>query len=236
MVVRMEDAEQNAAEQKAPGQNTGAARKKGSQLKVRKTIGKNGTKRVTPAITQTAGKTQYRKVSVPPHRMTPLKQQWASIYEPVVKQLKLQIRMNLSTKAVELKTCKTTCEPSALQKGADFVKAFVTGFEVQDAIAILRLEELYIESFEVTDVKELKGDHLSRAIGRLAGKDGKTKFTIENATKTRIVLADSKIHILGTFMNIRLARQALVSLILGAPPGKVYNRLKSVAARLNERF
>ena len=53
--------------------------------------------------------------------------------------------------------------------------------------------------------------------GRIAGKDGRTRFTIENASRTRIVLADTKIHILGTFSSIKIARDAVCSLILGAP-------------------
>lgn len=179
---------------------------------------------------------QSRKVPVPPHRMSPLKTHWPKIYPPLVEHLKLQVRMNIKSKAVELRTSKFTTDAGALQKGEDFVKAFTLGFDVDDAIALLRLDDLYIETFEIKDVKTLQGEHLGRAIGRIAGKDGKTKFAIENTTKTRVVLADSKIHILGGFQNIRIAREAVVSLILGAPPGKVYGNLRTVASRMKERF
>lgn len=192
-----------------------------------------------PAISAEAafgGKTEYRRVRCPPHRLTPLRNQWDQIMSPIVEFLKLQIRFNPKNRSVELKTCELTDDPGSIQKAQDFLEAFMMGFEIQDAVALLRMDDLFIDSFMVTDVKMLHGDHLSRALGRIAGQDGKTKYAIENATRTRIVMADQKIHIMGSYSNIRFARDAVCNLILGAPPGKVYNQMRNVARRLNERF
>jgi RNA-binding protein PNO1 len=165
--------------------------------------------------------------------MTPLKNNWEKICQTVVQNMKLQIRMNPKKKTVDIRECEETEDRSAIQKTHDFLKAFMLGFNLDDAIAILRLDDLFLETFQIKDVKNLQGDHLSRCIARISGEKGKTKNAIENATKTRIILADSTIHLMGSFSNIKSARDALCSLIMGTPPGKVYSQLKYVSRRLN---
>lgn len=110
-------------------------------------------------------RSESRKVAVPPHRWTPLKNAWPKVYPPLVEHLKLQCRVNTKNKNVELRTSRFTDDTGALQKGADFIHAFCLGFDLDDAIALLRLDDLYIETFEIKDVKTLQGEHLGRAIG-----------------------------------------------------------------------
>jgi hypothetical protein len=58
---------------------------------------------VTHAIYIQDGKVETITIPVPPHRYTPLKQNWMRIYTPVVENMQLQIRMNLRERCVEVK-------------------------------------------------------------------------------------------------------------------------------------
>ena len=50
-----------------------------------------------------SSKDLYRRVPIPPHRLTPLKQNWMQIYKPLVELMSLVVRFNTRTKAVEIK-------------------------------------------------------------------------------------------------------------------------------------
>uniref|UniRef100_A0A915MQ82 K Homology domain-containing protein n=1 Tax=Meloidogyne javanica TaxID=6303 RepID=A0A915MQ82_MELJA len=165
---------------------------------------------------------EMRKVSVPPHRYTPLKKNWSKLVAPIINELKMQIRYNLRTRNVEIRCPNADGNKTHLQKAADFVQAFLLGFTIEDAVALI--------------LKTLRGDHLSRAIGRIAGKDGRVKTTIESVTQTRIVLADDKIHLLGAFNNLKIARHTICSLIMGTPINKIHGNLRSLASRLAEQL
>ena len=74
----------------------------------------------------------------------------------------VHFRYNIKTRQVEIRSppsptttgTQSKAEPSGdeaatLQKAADFVRAFICGFEVDDALALLRLDDLFLDSFQV---------------------------------------------------------------------------------------
>ena len=59
-------------------------------------------------------KNEYRRIPVPRHRFTPLKQNWESILKTLVEHMKLQVRMNTKRRAVEIRTSKLTEDVGAI--------------------------------------------------------------------------------------------------------------------------
>ena len=182
---------------------------------------------VSQPVIENPNTDDYRKVSIPPQRRAALRNNFPQIVQPIVQQLKLNIRYNTSTNCVELKTSNETTNPNAMSKATDFIQAFVNGFEVNDALSLIRLDDIFMDEFSVTDIKTLSGDNLSRAVGRIAGKGGQIKYAIENATRTRIAMNDQRIHLIGTINNIRMAKRVICDLVMGSPANKIYAKLRN---------
>lgn len=173
---------------------------------------------------------EYRRVAVPPNRRTALRNNYEAIYQPIVEQLKVDICYNTKLHCVELRTSPATINANAIQKAVDFIQAFCNGFEVADALALIRLDDIYMDEFSVSDIKTLNGDNLSRAVGRIAGKGGQIKYAIENATRTRIALNDQRVHLIGTVNNIKMAKRVICDLVMGTPASKVHAKLRKFQA------
>lgn len=97
------------------------------------------------AVQSTTLKSETRRIPIPPHRMTPIKKDWINIFSPLTEILGLQVRMNVHRRCVEIRVCtrppfgsmpdsrqtsKHTKDIGSIQKGADFVKAYALGFDV----------------------------------------------------------------------------------------------------------
>lgn len=179
---------------------------------------------------------EMRRVLVPGRRFKGVKNNWMKIYTPIVAQCKLEIRMNLQARAIEVRTCKDTVTPVAIQRAEEFIRAVVLGFSVEDALAILRMDTIYVNCFDIGEVRMLRNAHIGRAIGRITGTNGRIKMNIENITQTRIVVEDKHIRVMGTAENISLARTAISRLIMGSQPAKVCTDLRTVSKKVHERL
>lgn len=51
-----------------------------------------------------------RRIPVPSHRYTPLRNDWVKICTPIVQNMKLQIRMNPKQRQIEIRVCTTMQE------------------------------------------------------------------------------------------------------------------------------
>lgn len=123
---------------------------------------------------------QIRSVSIPTYKFTYFKSNWMQIYTPLVDLFDIQIRFNLVTKTIDLRSQHT----KDLERCAQFITAILYGFIIEDSARMLKSKDVFIESFRIQDVKKLQNDHLSRAVGRIIGREGKIKRAIETSTNT----------------------------------------------------
>ncbi|WUR02270.1 RNA-binding protein PNO1 (PNO1) [Vairimorpha necatrix] len=177
---------------------------------------------------------QGRSIDVPNYRMMFYKTEWLKIYTPIVELAKIQIRMNFIKKQIDIRTCDLTEDTSFLNRTEQFLKAINLGFSIEDSLSILKFADVFLDNFNIHEVKILKNLHIERAIGRMIGRDGKTKTTIESLSRCKSLIKDANIFLLGPIENTRIAKDSYCRLIMGSQPGTIYNRLRNIRTKIKD--
>ena len=107
----------------------------------------------------------------------------------------------------------------------EVIEAISRGFNPEFAELLLKGDH----SLEIIGIKDYAGksqDTALRLKGRVIGKEGKSRRTLEYLSDTNISVYGKTIGIIGTPENVTEARKAIEALLRGAPHGNVYKSLE----------
>ncbi len=123
-------------------------------------------------------------------------------------------------------------DPIALFTAKEIIRAIGRGFNPLVALQLLKQDYIY-EQIQLNDYFKSK-NHFIRVRGRLIGKDGKSRETIELLTETHISVYGKTVAVIGRVEQVSMAKQAILSLIQGSPHANVYKWLERRSKEFRE--
>ena len=173
-------------------------------------------------------------IPIPIPRLAYLKTHWISIYTPLV-DLNFDVMMNLKNPSIDLRIMKSKSTKLSLEKAKKFIQTVLKGVKPKDASLLLDSNNDVI-NFSLKEIKSLSVNSQSRAIGRVVGKDGKIKKQIETTSNTKIYIKGGNVCIIGDNEGLRISKEAVCRLVMGANPGGVERNLKKISAKNKNVF
>lgn len=115
----------------------------------------------------------------------------------------------------------------------ELVKAIGRGFNPEVAQLLLKQDHVF-EQVSLHDFTKNK-DHMLRIKGRIIGKEGKSRRTIEELTETYISVYGKTVAMIGLPENVATCRKAIESLLHGSPHANVYKWLEKRRSQLKRQ-
>jgi len=118
-------------------------------------------------------------------------------------------------------------------KALEIITAVGRGFSPEKAMRLLKGEN----TLHVINLREFGGktpEQMERIKGRIIGDSGKARVNMENLSNTNITVYGKTVAVIGEPTQLKLAIDAIESLLSGSMHGYVYKKIE--AGRRQEKF
>lgn len=164
-------------------------------------------------------------VKIPRERVGALIGPDGRVKERVEKKLSVELHVNSETGDVEIMLSPEAQDPSRLFRAKEVVIAIGRGFSPERAFILIEDEEALLEVIDLREVLGRSPSDMKRLKGRIIGKDGKTRRTIEELTEAKVSVYGHTISIIGNTDGAEIAREAIRMLLKGRQHRTVYQFL-----------
>jgi ribosomal RNA assembly protein len=174
-------------------------------------------------------------VKIPKERVAVIIGRNGYVKKQIQKRLSVKLRIDSQTGNVLIDLAKEAKDPSHLFKAKDVVLAVGRGFSPSRAFMLLDNTDSVLE---IIDLRNIFGKSLSdskRIKGRIIGRKGKTRQTIEECSEAFISIYGHTIAILGGIQEVEIAREAIKLLIQGKQHKTVYRFLQKRRYELKKK-
>ena len=110
-------------------------------------------------------------------------------------------------------------------KTTDVIQAIARGFSPEKAFRIFEDEQITLDIIDVSKVADTPKE-LKRIMGRVIGKDGRTREALENLTGSNVSIYGKTVSTIGYVDQIQTVRKAIEMLTEGSPHASVYSFLE----------
>jgi ribosomal RNA assembly protein len=111
-------------------------------------------------------------------------------------------------------------------KAMEIISAISKGFSPQRAYRLLSNEDLVFQVIDLKDYASKSSSAMDRVKGRIIGKNGKSRKTIEELSGAYMSVSGHTVALIGKFEEVRLANDAVTMILKGSTHRRVYTMLQ----------
>ena len=157
------------------------------------------------------------------------------VKQNVEKRLSVELQVESETGGVTIKLMPTAEDPSVLFRAKEVVTAIGRGFSPERAFRLIEDDDTVLEVIDLREVVGKSQSDMKRLKGRIIGKEGKTRRTIEELTEANVSVFGHTISIIGNMDQAEAAKEAIRMLLRGSLHKTVYRFLHRKRRELKKK-